>query len=57
MFVGDDEDVDQEATADVFYLVAGLSTITFGAAFNVPFIVAPSVLYAGRRSGYVPCML
>lgn len=53
LFVGDDEGVDEDATAEVFFLVAGLSTISFGLAFNVPFIVAPSVLYSARESGYV----
>ncbi|CAM9159900.1 unnamed protein product, partial [Ectocarpus sp. 12 AP-2014] len=50
LFVGDDE-VDQSATAEAFLLVAGLSSIGFGVVFNVPFIVAPSVLYAGREAG------
>lgn len=54
LFVGEDEDVDQDATAEIFLLVAGLSTIVFGVAFNVPFIVAPSVLYSAREPGYAP---
>lgn len=53
MFVGDDEDLDQDATVEIFMLVAGLSSIAFGAIFNLPFIVAPSVLYAAREAGYV----
>lgn len=53
LFVGDDDEVDQTATAEAFLLVTGLSSIGFGVAFNLPFIVAPSVLYAGREAGYV----
>lgn len=52
VFVGDD-DVDKGATAEAFLLVAGLSTTLFAVAFNVPFIVAPSVLYASRGPGCV----
>ena len=51
LFVGGEEGVDQDATVETFELVAGLSSIAFGAAFNVPFIVAPSVLYAPREDG------
>lgn len=51
LFVGGEEGVDQDATVETFELVAGLSSIVFGAAFNVPFIIAPSVLYAPREDG------
>ena len=51
-FVGDD-DVDEDATAEAFLLAAGLSTAVFSVTFNVPFIVAPSALYATREPGYV----
>lgn len=57
LFRGDDEDssedVDQDATVETFMLVAGVSSIVFGVTFNVPFVVAPSVLYASREVGYV----
>jgi len=49
--VGDDEGVDQDATTEMFMVIGGLSTIAFALTFNVPFIVAPSVLYAPRGSG------
>eukprot|EP00752_Nemacystus_decipiens_P012202 g10818.t1 len=49
-FVGDD-DADKDATAEAFLLVAGLSTAAFALAFNVPFIVAPSVVYTTREPG------
>lgn len=52
-FVGEDEGVDEDATAEVFLFVAGLSTAVFAVAFNVPFIVAPSVLYTTREPGWV----
>lgn len=52
LFVSDD-DSDKNATAEIFMLVAGVSTIAFGLFTNLPFIVAPSVLYAGRQTGYV----
>ena len=53
-FVGDDE-ADKDATAEVFLVVAGLSTAAFALAFNVPFIIAPSAMYTAREPGYV-CM-
>ena len=52
LFVGDD-DSDKNATAEIYMLVAGVSTIAFGLRSNLPFIVAPSVLYASRQAGYV----
>ena len=52
LFVSDD-DSDIAATAEIFMLVAGVSTIAFGLSTNLPFIVAPSVLYARRQTGYV----
>lgn len=51
LFVGDDEDLNLDATVEVYLIVAGLSSIAFGAMFNLPFIVAPSVLYAAREAG------
>eukprot|EP00752_Nemacystus_decipiens_P005826 g5266.t1 len=51
LFVADEEGVDQDATVETFELVAGLSSMAFGAVFNMPFIVAPSVLYAPREDG------
>lgn len=50
LFVGSD-DLDSEATAEVFMVVAGISTILFGLLTNLPFIVAPSVLYCRRKIG------
>jgi len=55
LFVGDDQGVDQEATAEMFMVMGGLSTMVFAVSFNMPYIVAPSVLYTTRESGYV-CM-
>lgn len=51
LFVAGEEGVDQDATVETFELVAGLSSIAFGAVFNLPFIIAPSVLYAPRQDG------
>ena len=48
-----DDDSDKPATAEIFMLVAGVSTIVFGLSTNLPFIVAPSVLYSSRQTGYV----
>lgn len=50
LFVNDD-DVDKNATAEIFMLVAGVSTITFGLATDLPFLVAPSILYVARAPG------
>ncbi|CAN0022943.1 unnamed protein product [Ectocarpus sp. 6 AP-2014] len=50
LLVGGDESVDQNSTFEVFLLVAGASTMAFGAFFNVPFIVAPSVLYSAPET-------
>lgn len=33
-------------------VITGISTIVFGAGFNLPFIVAPSLLYAVRETRY-----
>lgn len=54
LFVGDDDGIDKDATTEMFMVIGGLSTIAFALSFNVPFIVAPSVLYASRGSGYAP---
>lgn len=43
--------MDEGGTFEAFLLVAGLSTLAFGVAFNLPFIVAPSVLYTTRSPG------
>lgn len=51
LFVSED-DVDTDATVELFMIVTGISTITFGVGFNLPFIVAPSVLYAVRETRY-----
>ncbi|CAN0295039.1 unnamed protein product [Pylaiella littoralis] len=51
LFVGDDEGLDQDATVEWFMIVAGLSSIASGTIFNLPFVVAPSVLYAAREAG------
>ncbi|CAM9779260.1 unnamed protein product, partial [Pylaiella littoralis] len=51
LFVGEDEGLDKDATVEGFMIVAGLSSIAFGTFFNLPFIVAPSVLYAAREAG------
>ncbi|CAM9353417.1 unnamed protein product [Ectocarpus sp. 12 AP-2014] len=50
LLVGGDESVDQDSTFEAFLFVAGASTIAFGALFNVPFIVAPSVLYSAPET-------
>lgn len=50
--MGDDESVDQHPTFEAFLLVAGASTMAFGSIFDVPFIVAPSVLYSARETRY-----
>ncbi|CAM9440375.1 unnamed protein product [Ectocarpus fasciculatus] len=50
LLVGDDESVDQNPAFEAFLVVAGASTMAFGAIFNVPFIVAPSVLYSAREA-------
>lgn len=52
-----DEDVDKNATTESFMLVAGVSTITFGLSTDLPFLVAPSVLYVARETGYVRLVL
>lgn len=48
-----DDDLDKNAVAEFFMLVAGVSTIVFGLSTDLPFLVAPSVLYAARETGYV----
>lgn len=48
-----DDDLDKNATAEMFMLVAGVSTIMFGLSTDLPFLVAPSVLYAARETGYM----
>ncbi len=54
LFVGDDEGgVDQYAMTEMFMVVGGLSTVALAMSFNVPYIVAPSVLYAPREPGCV----
>ncbi|CAN0471273.1 unnamed protein product, partial [Ectocarpus sp. 12 AP-2014] len=50
LLVGGDESVDQDSTFEAFLFVAGASTMAFGALFNVPFIVAPSVLYSAPET-------
>lgn len=46
------EDVDTNATVELFMVITGISTIAFGVGFNLPFIVAPSILYAVRETRY-----
>ncbi|CBJ33435.1 putative transporter [Ectocarpus siliculosus] len=53
LLVGGDESVDQKSTFEAFLLVAGASTMAFGAFFNMPFIVAPSVLYSAPETSFV----
>lgn len=52
LFAGD-ADLDKNAVAEIFMFVAGVSTLVFGLSTDLPFLVAPSVLYVARETGYV----
>ena len=49
------EDLDEDSIAEIFMFAAGVSTIVFGLSTDLPFLVAPSVLYVARQSGCVRC--